>query len=66
MYLVSSVRDLAQHGPYKPESEHGLDEIKEQYQGAQVSNNSLLAQQSLPVNACLLVMIHSAQWSLAM
>ncbi|KAG5177217.1 putative flagellar basal body protein [Tribonema minus] len=37
MYLVGAVRELAQHGPYKPEAEHGIDEIKEQYEGVQVN-----------------------------
>ena len=36
MYLVNAVRDLAAHGPAKPEAEHGLDEVKEEYEGAQV------------------------------
>lgn len=27
MQLVESVRDLGQHGPFKPPAEHGLDEV---------------------------------------
>eukprot|EP00904_Undaria_pinnatifida_P003098 jgi/Undpi1/1278/HiC_scaffold_11.g04670.m1 len=34
MQLVESARELGQYGPAKPPAEHGLDEVKEEYEGA--------------------------------
>ncbi|CAM9925944.1 unnamed protein product, partial [Discosporangium mesarthrocarpum] len=36
MQLVGAVRELAKHGPMKPEAEHGLDEVKEEYEGLKI------------------------------
>eukprot|EP00903_Cladosiphon_okamuranus_P019889 g18281.t1 len=36
MQLVESVRDMAKYGPSKPPAEHGLDEVKEEYEGKHI------------------------------
>ncbi|CAM9622894.1 unnamed protein product [Sphacelaria rigidula] len=36
MQLVEMVRDLGQYGPAKPPAEHGLDEVKEEYEGVRI------------------------------
>ncbi|CAM9212566.1 unnamed protein product [Ectocarpus fasciculatus] len=36
MQLVESARDMGKYGPSKPPAEHGLDEVKEEYEGASI------------------------------
>ncbi|CAM9787236.1 unnamed protein product [Choristocarpus tenellus] len=36
MQLIGGVRSLGQYGPMKPEAEHGLDEVKEEYEGIKI------------------------------
>ncbi|CAN0003452.1 unnamed protein product [Ectocarpus sp. 13 AM-2016] len=37
MQLVESARDMGKYGPSKPPAEHGLDEVKEEYEGASIA-----------------------------
>jgi len=41
--LVGAVRELAAFGPMKPTDEHGIDSIKEQYEGAAVEKGASYA-----------------------
>jgi len=38
--LVGAIRELASHGPMKPQEDHGIDSIKEQYEGAAIEKGS--------------------------
>lgn len=39
-FLVGALRDLAQYGPMKPTDEHGIDQIKAEYEGAAVERSA--------------------------
>ena len=41
--LSSAVRELAKYGPMKPQDEHGMDGIKEQYEGAAIEKSATYA-----------------------
>mmetsp|Transcript_25712 Transcript_25712/g.43842 ORF Transcript_25712/g.43842 Transcript_25712/m.43842 type:complete len:220 (-) Transcript_25712:12-671(-) len=38
--LVGAVRELAKFGPMKPQEEHGIDSIKEEYEGAAIERSA--------------------------
>ncbi|CAM9780897.1 unnamed protein product, partial [Chrysoparadoxa australica] len=40
MQLLGCMSDLAQYGPMKPEAQHGLDEVKEKFEGASISKGA--------------------------
>lgn len=41
--LIGAVRELAQYGPMKPQEEHGIDSIKEEYEGASIERSAAYA-----------------------
>ena len=41
--LSQAVRELAKFGPMKPQDEHGMDGIKEQYEGAAIEKSATYA-----------------------